>query len=255
MRFKEIINENLSPEEILKKYFDIYINKEASADTGIKYTPDGIIVNGDVYLERAGSPQGFPEVPVRFKQITGEFHIDGPGGEQLKNFNNFPNSANIITLFNAPQLVSTSSTTGTVECNRCSFWNTNNLRDFSNSSLLVKKDLIFDGCTNLISLNGLDTSTISTVTLANCTSFQDDLGKLPNITLVTIDGEVSPDIPLIKLLVSGKLAYLDTGDSLATGGIAVILNKYQRSNKLTPEYAFELMRELRAAGFKTSARA
>ena len=237
MRLRQIIKESApNQRELLKKYF--LINGE------VEFWPDGIEVAGvvDSIVDFA-----LPEIPVKFKKAR-HFNIQGP----LKNLNNFPNEATQITV-TAPELESTSNATGDIECIGCTLEGCGKIQDFSNTSIKTNQ-ININNCANLKSLRGLDLSLIRRVTLENCPNFEDDLGKIGNIQLVIIYGNIPENMPIMRFFMQDKLVIYSPHDDRPITGAAAIVRKYLDMDQPGAKLAMSLMRELKDNGYFNAAR-
>lgn len=219
-------------QELLEKYFRIKGTVEPSGH--------GLIVKGDLDY-KPSTCNTLKRLPVKIYQVTGKLLLES---EQLETIDNFPNTVGNMQLY-APKLKSLVSSTGDISCSNLSL-HESKIEDVKSSSFKDIVKLEVADFPNLKTLDGIDPSTIQEITIKNCPNFQGKFNNFLALVKGSVSGNISVSFPIVSALLK-NIKFTTTNPELSK-----IVSKYGGNFK--PEHTINLMRELRAAGFKDAAR-
>lgn len=234
---KRIIKEstNLS---VLKQYFDT---------TGtVTETANGISVDGDVEFKEG---KRVKEIPIAFDKISGVFDMTNAG---LENLNNFPHEVTGDIFLDNNKSLTSLATSHPVNCYGVVFSKVTGITDLTGFQISNIKSLMLTGSTDLQSLDGSAVG-ISRVVITRCPSFTADLSQYKNIGTIVFTPAIMSGIPLARILAFGSVRPVIhiLKDSSTPSALWKIVDKYQGKG---PENILHIMRDLRDAGFDSSAR-
>lgn len=184
---KKIINEAATPTEAdLKQYFIIHGD--------VEFTPDGIVVNGDIESKRG---KKLTEIPFKFHKVTGAF--DMQDYKDLESLVNFPRVCGHIEI-SGNEAMDHIDGGEDIVCDKFQ-------ADWSNivdlKGLPQAEHYSFNGCTKLVSTEGLPMDEIRSIDLSDCPNLK-NIRNLSTPISNTRDyrSKISynPNLPLIGLI-------------------------------------------------------
>jgi hypothetical protein len=200
----------------------VYKNFDVPSTTKISLSPSNeIVVNGDIVAWGVG--QSFPQLPVRFKKVTGVCGFASMGLESL---------------LGAPQ-----------ECG--SFYcSGNELESLEHGPTTIVGGEYNCSYNRLSDLTGLPTEIPGRLSCHG--NWLTSLQGFPNHVGTSVDLTWHNSLPLLRTLVAKEVGFSNTGDTFEKAyQVAKILNKYAGQGKRA---MFDCQKDLEDAGFEGNAR-